>query len=771
MNKSITILFALAFAIAIVSAADFTPTGDINLRGIYSIKNGTNATFNGNIQAGSFSGNGHNLTDLNVNTFNSSTATQDMLNSNVTALQLFINSVVTGNYTSSINYINLVVNGNLTAAQLYANTILQGNLTAERTVTNNNINGNFTALQLYSNTVVSGNKTEIFNTANSNYSNINSAITENSSNNQAYTNTNILNNKTDLYNNLTTGFVINGNSSIWWANFSDIVGPWIIRTNTFIDFNGTKLQNEYLKIVNMFTQAEIVNMISQNETKAEQNANTAMNGNITALNTSLLSYTNTNINGNLTTAFNAINANSTADRTWVQSNFINGSNATINGLINNGSYLDTHNDSYIKLDNTTINGLIGQNTSLWNAANNKFNSTYASFNFTNGTGILLSGANQFNISKGYTDTLYIALGNVTINGLINNGSYLDTHNDSYIKLDNATINAGIGFWYNYTTIDTANDTITYVPYVGASKNLNLLNVNLTNVSFVSIGNIVPVYNFELNVSSTNYLMRLIGNINNYVEFNIFNKNNGSSSSTDIVATNNYGDDTNYYINMGINGFNFSNANWTINGANDGYLFVQNGSLAIGTSSTGKNISFFTGGVLAANEEMRINSNGFVGIGITNPSRTLDVRGLGNFSGTVYINNATDLATAFISGTNTTINGLVNNASYLNIFNGSYIDLTNATASFIPYLGASKNFNLGLWNFTMSAVTNLSNMFYANATHVAIGQTLNGQKSPLTVTGNVNISSSLILNYANTNITSNSSGYTIIYGATSSLELG
>jgi len=33
----------------------------------------------------------------------------------------------------------------------------------------------------------------------------------------------------------------------------------------------------------------------------------------------------------------------------------------------------------------------------------------------------------------------------------------------------------------------------------------------------------------------------------------------------------------------------------------------------------------------------------VGIGTTTPSRALDVRGVGNFSGTVYINNGTDLA--------------------------------------------------------------------------------------------------------------------------------
>jgi ethanolamine utilization microcompartment shell protein EutS len=43
----------------------------------------------------------------------------------------------------------------------------------------------------------------------------------------------------------------------------------------------------------------------------------------------------------------------------------------------------------------------------------------------------------------------------------------------------------------------------------------------------------------------------------------------------------------------------------------------------------------------------VNSN--VGIGTTTPANTLDVRGVGNFSGTIYINNATDITTLTGSG--------------------------------------------------------------------------------------------------------------------------
>jgi hypothetical protein len=50
----------------------------------------------------------------------------------------------------------------------------------------------------------------------------------------------------------------------------------------------------------------------------------------------------------------------------------------------------------------------------------------------------------------------------------------------------------------------------------------------------------------------------------------------------------------------------------------------------------------------SSETFTILNNGYIGIGTSTPSRTLDVRGVGNFSGTIYINNNTDIST-FSSG--------------------------------------------------------------------------------------------------------------------------
>ena len=50
--------------IGFIWAVDFTPQGNINLRGVYNITNGVNASFSGNVSAGFFQGDGSGLTSV-----------------------------------------------------------------------------------------------------------------------------------------------------------------------------------------------------------------------------------------------------------------------------------------------------------------------------------------------------------------------------------------------------------------------------------------------------------------------------------------------------------------------------------------------------------------------------------------------------------------------------------------------------------------------------------------------------------------------------------
>jgi hypothetical protein len=104
--------------------------------------------------------------------------------------------------------------------------------------------------------------------------------------------------------------------------------------------------------------------------------------------------------------------------------------------------------------------------------------------------------------------------------------------------------------------------------------------------------------------------------NAYIQNNIQNLSNGHAASCDYVATPDSGTDGTGYIDMGINGSGYSDVTWTINGANDGYLYTQGGAsvgptggnLAIGTASANTKLVLFSGGTLAANTAMTFDSS-------------------------------------------------------------------------------------------------------------------------------------------------------------------
>lgn len=127
------------------------------------------------------------------------------------------------------------------------------------------------------------------------------------------------------------------------------------------------------------------------------------------------------------------------------------------------------------------------------------------------------------------------------------------------------------------------------------------------------------------------LIKGTGSINSYLQFNIKNNSNGNGASSDIVATNDIGNDTYGFIDMGINSSTYNQVAYSMGGFNDAYLYcvgssaASGGNLAIGTASSAA-IKFHTGGTLASNEKMQIAANGNVGIATTSPAAKLDVNG-------------------------------------------------------------------------------------------------------------------------------------------------
>jgi hypothetical protein len=111
----------------------------------------------------------------------------------------------------------------------------------------------------------------------------------------------------------------------------------------------------------------------------------------------------------------------------------------------------------------------------------------------------------------------------------------------------------------------------------------------------------------------NVVAQFISNTANYSQ--IWVQNISEEGSGDFVVTADNGDDSNNYINMGIQG-SAMGRNDTFNLANnDGYLYVQgksgttNGNLWIGTGEANTDVVVFLGGTVQANESVRFNKNG------------------------------------------------------------------------------------------------------------------------------------------------------------------
>ncbi|HTE12317.1 MAG TPA: hypothetical protein VK645_15140, partial [Chitinophagaceae bacterium] len=135
-----------------------------------------------------------------------------------------------------------------------------------------------------------------------------------------------------------------------------------------------------------------------------------------------------------------------------------------------------------------------------------------------------------------------------------------------------------------------------------------------------------------------------GSINNYLQLNIQNLSNGGNASSDVVATSDDGNETDNFIDMGIN--SSANTQGIMGGASDAYLYTSGNNLLIGTGTAAKSLIFMTGGTAqGTNERMRIDGNGKMGIGVTGPTAMLHLK-----AGTTTASTA---PLKFTSGTNMT----------------------------------------------------------------------------------------------------------------------
>ena len=259
----------------------------------------------------------------------------------------------------------------------------------------------------------------------------------------------------------------------------------------------------------------------------------------------------------------------------------------------------------------------------------------------------------------------IAVGNSTVNGTIIANATVVYFTGTAYNANNAT-NLGGTAAASYQLNSTLGANIaSYLPTYTGTVNASVItdgsygtaaNGFIANSTALAWGN--STANVYIGWDSTGLdLLSIGGNINNYIEAAIWNSNTGTSVSADFSINDNLGLYSNNYIDIGINGTNWSNTQWTINGPSDGYIYTGNTNLAVGTGGNQGNLVFFTAGTLAGNERMRITTSGNVGINNTAPVDKLSVNGTTYLGGALTVTGNASMQNVNVSG-NLVVSGTV-----------------------------------------------------------------------------------------------------------------
>jgi hypothetical protein len=144
-----------------------------------------------------------------------------------------------------------------------------------------------------------------------------------------------------------------------------------------------------------------------------------------------------------------------------------------------------------------------------------------------------------------------------------------------------------------------------------------LNISTANIDANYLIVETTLYSGLATRSSTplpNLIAQFTGNTNSYVQVNA--QNIDEHGSADFVVTSDVGNDEEFYIDMGINNSQFNDPEATVFNPLDGYLFVQGssidqlgGNLILGSTHTGTDTKFISGGANVENVIARIHEGG------------------------------------------------------------------------------------------------------------------------------------------------------------------
>ena len=247
-------------------------------------------------------------------------------------------------------------------------------------------------------------------------------------------------------------------------------------------------------------------------------------------------------------------------------------------------------------------------------------------------GILSAGGNA-NVGNLGTAGLITATGNITGGNLTTGGQLSVTGNATIGTGGGGTISGANLISANYisgtfTANSNAQPNVTslgVLTSLSVSGNANIGNIGTAGI-ITATGNISTNGNLIANAvlyvgygaNTTSFVVPTIVAKNagaQYIQAALLNSTN--TGSADWVAYGDNGNDAAGWMDMGFTGSSFSDANYTITGKNDGYIFSKavsgtglGGNLVIATANTGttNDIVFAANGFLSTNEVMRFQTS-------------------------------------------------------------------------------------------------------------------------------------------------------------------
>jgi len=241
----------------------------------------------------------------------------------------------------------------------------------------------------------------------------------------------------------------------------------------------------------------------------------------------------------------------------------------------------------------------------------------------NGAGLTVAGANatltylnaddSWNVNKKFNASLLVASGNIVAASGVNASSFttgaIVVPGGGGVGITGALYVQGpSSFQGNISAGNIVLSGNINVPVGGTFSN--------TGVFFGNAGGIGALYaGTSTYTALPTTVLQMSGNVNSYAQVNFQNINSGASASTDLVLTSDNGDDTDGYINLGINSSTFDDPAFAGYYPDDGYLIMHGlepstGNLNIHSHNNGSVIKLIVGGFGDANVRATVTNTGF-----------------------------------------------------------------------------------------------------------------------------------------------------------------